>query len=299
MPYRDSEAFREACEANKAKDVARLGRILDHQIATTSGSEKAFWLALRFEKRIGTYRSLREYQTAWTDLYEMLCLSSPGDPGMANTVTNMALHVYLMLERSNGMETLLPMLRQSLHHLSFYHIRATLARLALVKRRWYSAYRHFTLAREQFEASPANFQEGQKCKWHFYFARRASAAVALGWLDKAEADIARSRAIRDEYRGSSLSPHDLGLAEAALAYAQRRFVDARAALQFADAQPITHARWPSCEVDFLLMAARIARAEGNTRSFEHFSLQALEICREQNLPLSAAAVNAVMNGAEY
>jgi hypothetical protein len=245
------------------------------------------------------YRPFHEYRTAWSDLHEILSHGS-NDPNIAQLVANLAIHVCLHLERSDGLETIMPVLLPLKHHLlASYQIRAVLGRLELKRRRWYSAYRHLTLALELFEASPEIFRARQKGYWHFHFTRRARAAVAMGWLDKAEADIAESRSIANDRPPGYFAPYPLALAKASLACAQHRFSDARFFLQQADAQPSEFPRLPDAEVDFLLIAARIARAEGNMQSFGHFCQRALVYCTERDMRLTKASVQAAMNGAEY
>jgi len=91
------------------------------------------------------------------------------------------------------------------------------------------------------------------------------------------------------------------LAQAELALHQGEFKAAHAALQqgLARNAETPYARLkPLTQVKVELFAARLARAQGNMVGFQHFAQRALAIAREEDLPLSAAAVTAVIQGAE-
>lgn len=275
-------------------------RIVHQQIAVTKGSEQAFWLMLQLGQRMNQLHTPSEYRSVLPQLQEMMAVA-PDDPDTVHAVANTALVIYAWAESPEGLVQLFPLFRPHRQGLlRDVSIRGNLAILMAKKRRWYSVYRNTTLTRNLFDELPEAKRSGGQGYLHFNYARRAVATVALGWYDQAERDITAARAMRDARPPGYFQPDFLALAEAALAHARGLYQEARAALQIATNAPSRrYKRPPWVEVDFLLMAARIARSEGNLSSFHHFCQQARALCAEHDMPLSAATVEAVANGAEY
>jgi tetratricopeptide (TPR) repeat protein len=297
-PYYESTAFQEFATASREKDFTRLARILEEQLAVTTGREKAFWLLLRYERRSKSYRSPRELRTLWAEFDTLLAID-PTDPEVLRPVVMKALLLYWDSEHNDGLAAMMPVLRPFRHQFLPDHLlRQVLGGLALRRRQWRSAYRHFTLAIRDFQRLSGAQIKAQEGSMPHQFAQRAQAAVALGWLDKAERSVEEARAYLEQLPRRPGINFPLALAEAGLAHARGQYQEARSILHAAEADP-QMLRPIYGDVDFLLMAARIARSEGNMSSFDHFCQKAQALCTEYDMPLTAASVQAVMNGAEY
>jgi hypothetical protein len=296
--YYASPAFQELRVAQRARDFARVAQIMQTQIASTSGGERAFWLVLQYEKRRDTYAP-RDLHKLWPDLAGILA-TGPNDPDVIYSVALKAFQLYWFSERPGKLGTMLPPFRPCRHGFqSDFYMRQFLGGLAQKKRRWYSAYRHYDLSIRAFYALSGAHRESASGHLHYLHAYKAYTAAILGRLPEAKAEVAASKAVAATRPARYFEPYPLALAEAIIAYVERRYHDARGALHLANAVPSDYKRRPSADVDFLLMAARIARAEGNMRGFDHFCEQAHALCTDHDMPLTKAAVLAVVSGAEF
>lgn len=298
--YYETAAYRELVTAVRSMDMEASARIIQRQVDATTGPEQAFWLLMQFGRRMNQSVTPREYGSMWPQLQQILAIA-PNDAYTVSSVANMAILIYAYSEFPEVLVRLRPWFRAYRHDLlKDSSIRANLAIILAKKRRWYSAYRNQTLDEILFEQMPESQRQGREGYKHFTYAGRAVSAVALGWYDQAEIDVAKARAIMEERPPGYFTPDFMALADAALHHARGRYQEARVVLQIATTHPNRrYRRRPGVEVDFLLMAARIARSERNLRGFTHFCRQARVLCAENDLPLSAAAVEAVANGAEY
>jgi tetratricopeptide (TPR) repeat protein len=298
--YYESPAFKEFHNAVcVTRNFEHQARIVEQQVSNTSGTEKVFWLILRLERRQDTCRSPRDVRLLWSDLAEILA-AGPHEPGVIECVINKAVQLYWISEHSDQLAAMLPVFRPFRGRgLMNMLVRQNLGELAIRKRRWYSAYRHYSLALDTFQASSGSERKLLEGVAQHQYAQRAQAAAIMGRMQPAQADIAAAQALAASKPPGVRRNYPLALAEATMAYLERRYQDARSILQYADATTPAHGRPVYADVDFLLMAARIARAEGNMPSFHHFCQQAQAICTEHEMPLTGAAVQAVISGADF
>lgn len=295
--YFESEAYQELVQAYRARDYALQGQIIERQVATTKGNENAFWLRVRLDRRVSFCSTPREFMNLKPDLEALLSVAAE-DPEHIHSLATTAIHLYLNGEYGDALARVLPLLRPFRQVLSNSHgIRHNLGLLFAKKRRWHSAFRNLTLSLKLFDLLPKARQEAQGGYRYFVYTQQAIVAVALNRYDTAAESIAGAHAVMATRPPGYFHPAFVGLAEAALAHARGEYQLARSFLQTANATAKTGIPW--VEFDFLLMAARMARSEGNLSSFHHFCQQARALCAKHDMPLSAAAVQAVANGAEY
>ncbi|HLN61174.1 MAG TPA: hypothetical protein VK464_06425 [Symbiobacteriaceae bacterium] len=293
----ESEAYQELVRASRSSDFARQAQIVEQQIASTQGAERAFWLHVRLARKIGICRTPRELINLVPEFKDLVSVP-PNDLDRVQSIAATAINLYVYGERSDALAYVLPLLRPHRRALAQVHgIRHNLGLLFVKKRRWHSAYRNLSLCLELWKQQPQVEQESKGGYRYFVHAQRAVAAVALGRYDEAATSIAGAHAVMAQRPPGYFQPAFVSLAEAALAHAQGEYQTARNFLQTANVTSKMGAPWLT--FDFLLMAARIARSEGNQNGFTHFCQQARALCAEYDMPLSAAAVEAVANGAEY
>jgi hypothetical protein len=290
-------AFQAAC---RSVDNAAQARIIQEAVAQTTGEEKAFWLRFQEGQRwVTKYFHPTDAVMGWVELHHMLA-NAGNDAGMYRDLIIRAVGLYFMTERRDLWAALFPELRPHLrlinHSWAFCH---HLGHLRLRQRRWRAAYVTTNRAMARVQAKYPD-RYGDSVTWIHMLTLRAVAATAMGWLGVAEKDVELATALEARLDRRLMEPYGLALAQSELAFAQGRFQGARAALQEGMARSTTsqHKPHPYQQVDFDLLAARIARAEGRMASFQHFCEQALNRCLEWGLQLSEARVRAIMAGAE-
>jgi len=174
--------------------------------------------------------------------------------------------------------------------------------LHMLRRRWHQSYRAFGKAQALLDSlRPEEYVRVAGYTVHLR-ARRARAALRCNRPDSAalEVDLATEFDARKERK--YLHPIPLALARADLALYHGRFQDARTEIQqgltrLAASQTLK--MFPQGLIDQDLLAARIARAEGNDVGFRHFAERALALAIENRLAWTEATVRAVMEGAPY
>lgn len=297
----ESEPYRELIDAIRTRDYARSAAIVNAQIAQSGGPEHLFWRCVRVELSWQTCRTPADYAESWPEL-ERIYRLDPGNPLVQQRVLALASHVLLATERGYPpwVRELRPGLRLMRSEGAQYWTRRALWHE--LQRRWLPAYRAYSKAIACHEALPDAQKHAFAGRLVFLLAGRAICGLACKQLATVKTDIELSSTLLDQFPRNYMSPLLTALAQAELALFEGRFRDARTALQqgLARNAETAYARLKADkQVRVELFAARLARAEGNLVSFEHFAKRALAIATEHGLPMSAAAVKAVMAGAEY
>lgn len=292
-------AYQELAHALREQDSVRQMGIIAEQIASLTGAEKAFWLVVRSNLR--TTLPVPAWDVAWSDL-EAARQVAPDDPEVRRLVLRNGLGMAVATEKMAQFRALAAgMGRDYLGMRRDYILWPTLGTMHLARRRWGPAYRNWSRAVAGLESSSPERRSANVGWLSVYLGRRAIAAIGCGKLEQARLDVARAF----ELRGPALAKHydymQIGLPKAELAYAEGRLQDARAALQegltrnAAVGKPklLLH-----LQIQTDLLAARIARAEGNQEGFRHFCTQALGPAEANGLAWTAERVRAVEAGAE-
>lgn len=299
-PLRENDSYRQLVQAVRARDHIRQIQIIDTCIRETVGAEQAFWLRARVDRQVRGLVAPRDLQPAWGDLSTALDMA-PDDPENQQAVLNSALMLAVATEEYHRLAPFMARLRPRgtplVQHEAFL---GTLGLLYLKRRRWDLAYRTFTNAIDAFRAMPPDRQRASEGRLIYLHANRAIVAAATGRVETAAMDVASAQTTDRKFMRDHLNPLALALAQAELAFCSGRLQDARAALQRGIMRVAAARRrlWPNDQVSFHILAARLARAEGNMVGFSHFCNKALELCAEHKLVVTGQTVRAVMAGAE-
>lgn len=297
----ETERYQALVKASRAMDHVAQARIIDAALSETEGAEKAFWLLLQRERRwSGTLQRASGADQVWTELREILSMA-PDDPKNRYGVVRQALVSYYYTERKDLWSEFFPLIRRDLGPVlregKDHHI---VAMLRLLQRRWCAALRCSSRMLAAFQAAPPAVLSAQRGRLVFFHAVRATAAAACGHLELASADVQRAMEVDAEFVRGYLEPYPLVFAQAEVALARGDFRAAQAALQEGIARSAVsqYKPRPADKVKFDLVAARIARAEGNMVGFHNFCNRALANCHDFDLRMSEITVRAIMAGAE-
>lgn len=299
MSYYQSEAYLRLADAARNRDYAQITQIIDDQVAATTGPEQAFWYLVRSSKQ--TYKPGRpDADLAWADLESALRAAPDDEPTRAGAMIN-SLLLFLHTERPGQLVSVVRLLGRDLPRLKrFWTYCYNIGLFHMLTGRMNLALGAMTRAIDGFMALPpleADLQRGHLPRLHYW---RAICAVANHLPEQAEADIAAGEQLFLTLSESSRSPLVPALARADLALYRRQWAEARSHLQAGVTQSglNLHISSDRLLIKADLLAARIARAEGNQAGFRHFAEKALARTEYHDLPLSAALVRRVMDGAD-
>ncbi|HYG58915.1 MAG TPA: hypothetical protein VD902_12725 [Symbiobacteriaceae bacterium] len=300
----ESEPYQKLTVATRSADYGQVGHILNTQVALAEGRDKVFWMGLRLEwARMNTFSTTDEW-TLWPEV-EAMYRYLPNDPVVQRTVASNAIAI---MANSQRKPSDCPPWTRALYRGVRLHIQdgylywAQRAGMLANQRRWRAAYCAESRAIACFLSLPAAQQQAMNGRLILHHLKRVQSGLASNQLNQIEADFQAARDIMSKRPGNKVGRVDLAWAEGGWALHQGRYRDAHMFLQQAlillKESPHTHISVVH-RVDIELLAARLARAEGNMVSFDHFARRALAIAEEHRLPLTAAAVRAVLAGAEY
>jgi tetratricopeptide (TPR) repeat protein len=295
-----SEPYQHFMEACRSANTSAQTEIIEARLAVAAGAERAFWLRIRANQRTRSITLPQMLQLAWSDLEEAL-RTAPNDTEnlMAATVHALSLcvrsermerfgEIWASIRRQRRLVANMPLFWQSV---AMFHLR---------RRRWHQARSHFTRAIHILQENSPYPPDPTTCRLTNAYLHRSVAALACSQPDQATADLVTAQRLAERLTAAQVSHLGLALAEGELHYSRGSLQLARAALQkgLMKNASLKSRPDPWRLVETELFAARLARAEGNMVSFEHFCNRGLDICTEHNLPLSTAAVKAVLAGAE-
>lgn len=296
----ESVSYQELVLACRSGDQGKQAAIVERRLAETNGAEKAFWLRARARQRIKGAALPPFSELAWSDLVEALHVAPQDHPTWAITLSA-ALDLCVTTESFQRAAPTLKNVRWISGALRkepvFWH---SVGMLRLKLRKWCAAERAFTRALRAYSTLSATRKDNLQCRLAHSYAWRAVAAAASGMAEQAAADVEQAFAM------AACAPHGvqfaiLGLAKAEVAFSAGRVQEARIALQQGLMEDGLQGRKrlaPSHQVETELLAARMARAEGNMVGFAHFCDRALALCNQYDLSLTRDCVQAVQAGAE-
>lgn len=293
--------YQELTEAFRAGDSVRVAAIIERGIAETTGPQQANWKRLQWGRRWAYFATPDRWKEAWAELHEMLQMA-PDDLDTQRDALAMSLSLVPYYERLRGLSLIIPLMRANLPELmKGWGPRYFLGRTLLIRREWRRAYTILTRSAESLENAAPERREAQKGNLNFIYADAACAALRAGHPDSACMHIEQAEAIERLFRPNYLHPAHLAFAKAELALWERRHTDALSIIQdgISRIEQNKHKLSPAFRACFDLLAARVARAEGNTVGFRHFAERALAISLENQLTWSERTVRAVLDGSPY
>lgn len=296
----ESEPFQKVMNACRTNDRNTLDRIVEERLASAQGPERAFWLRIRAKQLSRDALFPHVMEVAWADLEEARCAAQDDPEGHLETLSD-AFTLSLRGERVDRLFSVLRAIRLAygkLDGVPFFW--QDLGNLNMKRGRWQKATRAFTRAVAAFGRLTAREQGTFACRLAHYHAWRAICQVACNNGAAAAADLETALALSANEPEQNISHLTMGMARAELALHRGFPQEARAALQHGVMQDALLKRpkaTPAQMADTELLAARIARAEGNQVGFAHFCEKALALCEKYSLPLTESRVRAVMAGA--
>lgn len=292
--------FQRVMQLSHTGDRTALNREVQDRLAAAQGRERAFWLTVRANQRVMGTQLTHVLDAAWSDLEEALRIA-PDDPSnRANTLATL-LNICLISERA---AMFLPTLKALRHCYRLVDPPAIfwqyLAILHFRRRRWHQSARAFGRAIAEFNRLEPVRKALYECRFAHCHAWHAITLVACGRVEAAAAALEAGLLWAQRQPPQGLNHIMFAMAQAELALHAGHLQEARSALQrglMLDSMSNRPKQAPAQVAETALLAARIARAEGNEVGFAHFCSKALAICDEYKLPLTAARVRAVMAGA--
>lgn len=296
----ESEPYQQLMEACRTQDLSTQDQIVKARLHATAGPEKAFWLRIRASQRARAPLLPQVLESALVDLDEALRLAPQDPENQARTVTN-ALGLCVRTEQLERLPAILRQIRQKppvLATLPMFWL--NLGSLHLKKRKWHQGARAFARGIAAFEASPHVYRHHFQCRLALFYALYGSSLAGCGRAAEAESAVAQALNLACPLRPEVLDHVVLGLAQGELALQRGDVQAARVLLQQGIVRNNANRRRndPSRQAETELFAARLARAEGNAEGFHYFCSRAQVICTQYNLSFSAAAVEAVLAGAD-
>ncbi|HWI65891.1 MAG TPA: hypothetical protein VNT75_29025 [Symbiobacteriaceae bacterium] len=296
----DSIQYRQVMNACRANDRNTLNHIIEERLAAVTGPERAFWLRVRAAQRARDALMPHLVEMAWVDLRDAL-QAAPDDQEERMQTLLAAFGLSLTGERPDKLVEFLKAMRPGFRRLAdtpfFWQ---GLGFMNMKRGRWRKAARAFGRAIATFDLLSPYEQELYACRPAHFHAWRAICLVGCGETERAAADMDTANGLAQTHPPQNINHSALGVAQAELALERGLIQEARTALQHGVMQDALLKR-PKAEPAHLaereLLAARIARAEGNHVGFGHFCEKALAICTQYRLPLTEQRVRAVMAGA--
>lgn len=296
----ESEPYRQLTDAIRQKEMPRAGAIIAEQIEATTGEERFVWLGIKVASQLQYAATPREKLDHWS-LVATLAREAGDDPDRQRSAVGHAFVIMLEAERTAELARFCLGLRPGYaifrrEGWSFHFNRAQLHNL---RGRWERAHVAFTRSLMAFRQMPEAQLSAMLGYVVLLFAERSICACRLGRPDWAEQDLREAAATRDKVKGEPT--WSMAMAEAELALQMGEYGSARSMLQTADMRLTSSGlpRYPRGQIRMELLAARIARAAGNTASFHHFAARALGIAQEHQLRLSEQEVRRVLEGAPH
>ncbi|MDF2629432.1 MAG: hypothetical protein K0R39_3263 [Symbiobacteriaceae bacterium] len=279
------------------KDYGTCLAMLNTLIPTSEGQEKVHWLRLRMQVR----RHVEP--TALSPLIEAdLAEAFAAAGGDGATLVPLVLEQVLLTQQLHFL-TLIPrtMLRTAWPSLAVnWRFQADLSSLHWLLRKWRKSYHARLRAIEIIASSPE--EKARNGGWLTQIRTWcARSALRCGEADAAVQQLELSLT-EQRRRKTPLPPASTALAKAELALFRGEYRAAQVEMthllgslsEMPDVK--THA---IVHIDLNLLAARVARAEGNSAGFDHFCARALAGCRENEMPLMKRHVYLMKDGAPF
>lgn len=296
----ESEPYRQLTEAVRKNDVSRAGAIVAGQVAVTDGEERFMWLGIQVSSRLRYAVTPRQKLEHWPAIVA-LAREAGDDPDRQRTAVGHAFVVLLETERIGDLALFCLPLRPgyAIYQREGWNYYFNRAQIHNLNGRWGRAHRAFSRSLEAFRQMPEAKLSAMLGYVVGLFAERSICAGRLGRIDWAEQDLREAVATREAIK--SEPTWATCLAEAELALRSEEFSRARSMLQAADMRLKSSGTplYPRMQVRMELLAARIARAEGNMASFRYFGSRALAVAREHDLALSEAEARRILDGAAH
>lgn len=282
-----------------ASDATTQFEIINAQLATVAGAERAFWLRVRANERARSALLPHDAQLVWLDLDEAVRTAPDDVDNRAHALVH-SLGVCVRTERVDRFHAIQQSMRQwsrTIARMPYFW--QNMALLHMRRRRWHQALKACSKALQTLQGDARTLPELQCHLAHLYM-YRSVAHLACGHAQQAAEDLARGQKLAEGQNPARINHVAFALAEGELHFRQGSTQLARAALQKGLMKSASYKQRPDPWrlVETELLAARLARAEGNAVGFEHFCSRALTLCSQYDLPLSAASVAAVLAGAE-
>lgn len=294
----ESPPYRLLVESIRQDDMARAGAMIAEQIANTNGDERFFWFNLQVSARLRLATTpLQKLNYLSTVL--ALAVESGDDPEKQRAALDHAFVVLLGAERISELAHLCLRLRRGyeLYRRDRWVHQYNRALLHTLNGRWERAHLTFADSLTAFAQLPEARRSAMRGYQVALYAERSICAIRLGGFAWAEADLQKAIATQE---GSSARLWLTYLAEAEIALGLEVCDRARSLLQTALTRLSRELPGsPRGQIRLDLLAARIARAEGNTASFHHFAERALGTAQEHQLRLSEKEVRRVLEGAPH
>lgn len=299
--YYTTEPYQRLIVAVRTRDYPLTNRIIEEQLVRTTGSEKAFWLIVRVGKW-GIISSNAKRNGRWDDLDEALRVA-PNDREMRETVLYTALGIAVTTEKLDRLVAIVKRVRTDLPHLKndwryWLHV----GDLHSLKGHWGQALAAHSLAVERFHRQTSEAFGLFRGFLPILYCRSAVSAVAVGQPEQAARNLETAERLCAQLSeaAQNLLAMAMAIATAQLALYHGQWPKARVHLQAGVAKSGWNLHLSSdptlIQVD--LLAARIARAEGNLAGFRNFADRALARAEHHDLPMSVAVIRRVMAGAE-
>ncbi|HLN61172.1 MAG TPA: hypothetical protein VK464_06415 [Symbiobacteriaceae bacterium] len=295
-----SESYQQFMNACIASDATTQFAIINTQLATVAGAERAFWLRVRANERARSAMLPHDAQLVWLDLDEAV-RTAPDDVDNRAQALVHSLGVCVRTERVDRFHAIQQSMRQwsrTIARMPYFW--QNMALLHMRRRRWHQALCDCTKALQTVHGNSATLPDLKLCHQAHLHMYRSLAHMACGHLQQAMSDLAHAQLLAEQHNPARINHVAFALAEGELHFRQGSTQLARAALQKGLMKSASYKQRPDPWrlVETELLAARLARAEGNAVGFEHFCSRALTLCSQYDLPLSAASVAAVLAGAE-
>jgi tetratricopeptide (TPR) repeat protein len=294
-PWKTSALHDILANAMRSNDALTIMRLVTEQIETTEGAEKAYWLRYRAMAKRHYGHALNQASVE-ADLTEAN-LTDPDFTANVKYILNQAVVQQRLSLLAQIDCRLRPAIRKEL--CGDWRYWAQVGHLHRLRRRFPQSYRAFSMELRLFlNISPEEMRNNRG--WTIAVSSvHARAALRVGKLDEAVISLERATAVDREMDRKHVNPIYLAIAQAEVSFAMGQYAEAIHALQMGrsraaakDFRPM-----PPDQIDTALIAAKVARAEGNMAGFQHFCQQAMDLAMDNNLPLTATEVQAVMDGA--
>jgi tetratricopeptide (TPR) repeat protein len=295
-PSKTSKVRDLIAEAIRRRDAATVIRLVTELVDSTEGAEKAYWLRYRASAKqdFGRGGNPEAIEADWAE-------------AMRAWPEDVATPVYAALNRAMSEQQMshLKEIPRHLRHAAYQRLNgewvfwSNIGYLRWLRGRFYQSYRAYTRTVYLYRNLPAEKRKNNGGWAVPIYCWHGRAALRLGRLEEAVADVAQATAVDQERERKHLHPIFLAVARAELAFAEGRFQAAIEEIQIGRSRSTAGAFGlpPVSQIECDLIAARVARAEGNPVGFQHFCERALQVAVDQKLAFSEAEVKAVLNGA--
>ncbi|HWI62780.1 MAG TPA: hypothetical protein VNT75_13120 [Symbiobacteriaceae bacterium] len=298
-PYVDKKALDEYIRAIRSNDLIGQMRIITESIERSVGAEKAYWLQRRAACRMHITGNGEYSGQNRADFEEAFRLVPDDLQGQLFGYLNRA----FSLQQAAPLGEIPHALRVRIwkeglwHRYSFWLMAGDFHWL---RRRWYQAFRAYTRSMEKLAIMTEEEYRRYEGWYYVLYSNRARAGLRCGHAGRVADDLQKAEAMTPNR--PHLHPWYLAMAKGEWALVRGEYADALGAINACLARLVevpTMMTLDTQRIELDLLAARIARAQGNQVGFDSFCAKALNLCLEKRLPMSEAHVRAVMAGEPF